>query len=146
MVDTMSRIHYILSMKVDNPTALAGRRYIAGFTVAMVAYIAILFAIVFIDKRLHPAEAVRIALYLLPLIPVIFMVPVVVRFLRDTDEFERRIVTDSLAIGAGITAMLSVTYGFLEIAGLPHPSAWWTWIVLMASWGLARCFIARQYR
>ncbi|HTU81140.1 MAG TPA: hypothetical protein VMF61_03365 [Candidatus Acidoferrales bacterium] len=133
-------------MKQDNPTYAARRHYLTSFTVAIVAYVALLFAGVFLDRHFHPAGAVRVVLYLLPVVPVIALIPIIVAYLRDTDEFERRMATDSLAIGGGVTALFSVTYGFLETVGFPRPSAWWTWCVLMGSWALARIFMSRRYR
>lgn len=133
-------------MKPDNPTEQAKRRYLTGLTIAMVAYLVVLFGSLTVVQRFEPAGLVRWLLLLAPLVPVAFLVPLVIRFMRETDEFERRIVTESLAIAAGVTAILAVTYGFLENAGLPHLSAWWTWGVLMFSWAIARVFVARHYQ
>jgi hypothetical protein len=129
-----------------NPTTQARRRYLTGLSIALVAYLVVLFGTLNLVERLEPSGPLRYLLLLAPLVPVAFLIPLVIRYLRDTDEFERRVVTESLAIAAGITAILSVTYGFLENAGLPHLSAWWTWCVLMGSWGVARVFVARQYK
>ncbi|MBV8490283.1 MAG: hypothetical protein JO199_07120 [Candidatus Eremiobacteraeota bacterium] len=133
-------------MKPDNPTTKATRRYLTGLTLAITAYVVVLFAAYTAVERWQPAGPVRYLLLLAPLIPVAFLIPLVVRFLRETDEFERRIVTESLAIAGGVTAILAVTYGFLENTGLPHLSAWWTWVVLMGSWLVARIFVARSYQ
>ena len=48
-------------------------------------------------------------------------------------------------IAAAVTGLSSATYGFLELAGLPHLSAWVTWIVVMGSWAVARSVVARHY-
>jgi len=109
-------------------------------------YLVVLFGSVLWIKHGHLEGALRYIVALLPVIPVAFLVPIVLGYLRNTDEFERRMQTESLGVAAGITAMLSVTYGFLEIAGLPHLSAWWTWTVLMLSWGIARPIVGRYYR
>jgi O-antigen/teichoic acid export membrane protein len=130
----------------SNPTLEAARRYRIALFIALAAYAIVLFATIALIKRFEPPVPVRVLALLAPLVPVGFMASVFLRYLRQTDEFERRVVTDSLAVAAGITAMLSITYGFLEVAGLPHPSAWWTWMVLMGSWGVARCFVAGRYR
>jgi hypothetical protein len=97
-------------------------------------------------KRGHVGDpSLRYAVALLPLIPVATLVPIFIGYYRNTDEFERRMQAESLAIAGGVTAMLSVTYGFLEMAGLPHLSAWWTWAVLMVSWAIARPIVGRFY-
>jgi len=132
-------------MSTPNPTYRAYRRYIVRIGTAGAAYIAIIFGTTWTVVHLDPHGALRYALLLAPLVPVAWMVAIMVQYFRDADEFERRVVTESLAIAAGVTAMLSVTYGFLENAGLPHLSAWVTWTVVMASWFVARFFVARHY-
>ena len=128
-----------------NPTTLACRRYLRQMFFMTVAYMIVLFGSVTWLKHV-PAGGLRYVIALLPLIPVAALVPIVVRYMRETDEFERRMQTESLAIAGGVTAMLAVTYGFLEIAGLPHLSAWWTWCVLMLAWAIARPLVGRHYQ
>jgi hypothetical protein len=128
-----------------NPTTLACRRYIRQMAVMTTAYVVVLFVSVTVLKHMHPGP-LRYVVALLPLIPVASLVPIFIGYYRTTDEFERRMQAESLAIAGGVTAMLSVTYGFLEIAGLPHLSAWWTWTVLMVSWAIARPLVGRHYQ
>ena len=129
-----------------NPTTLAHRRYVRSFAAAMVAYVVVLLVTVYLVKHLNIQGTMRYVLLLVPLIPVGLMVPVLLRYFRETDEFERRVLIESLAIAGGVTAAFAVTCGFLEIAGMPTLSAWWYWMVLMFSWGLTRCLMWRQYR
>lgn len=133
-------------MKIVNPTEVAARRYKVQVAINMATYVAILFASIEALNRLNPQGALRYALILAPLVPVALLVPAVVRYFRESDELERRIVTEAFAIGATVTAMLSVTYGFLENTGLPHLSAWWTWTVVMGASLVARLLLNRRYR
>lgn len=128
-----------------NPTVQACRRYIRQMAVMTLAYLIILYFAVTALKHV-PAGPLHYVLALLPLIPVVLLVPIFIGYYRNTDEFERRMQSESLAIAGGITAMLSVTYGFLEVAGWPHPSAWATWMVFMISWAIARPIVGRYYR
>ncbi|HTX58044.1 MAG TPA: hypothetical protein VMH02_00105 [Verrucomicrobiae bacterium] len=130
----------------QNPTTRAQRRYFLTFAIAMAAYAAVLVASVTLVDRFEPHGIARYALLLAPLLPVAFIFLGAVRYLRDTDEFERRVATESLAAAAGVTAAFSVTYGFLESTGLPPLSAWWTWSVLMCTWLVARLVLNRRYR
>jgi cytochrome c oxidase subunit IV len=133
-------------MNTANPTTQAKRRYVRRFSIVMTAYLVTLFATTALVDHYALQGAVRYVLLLSALVPVGFMVPIMVQYLRESDEFERRIVTESLAVAAGITAMLSVTYGFLEsFVGMPRPSAWFTWVAVMGSWFVARFFVARHY-
>lgn len=133
-------------MKSSNPTAQANRRYLVSFTIVMVAYVVLLFASITAVERFAPTGVLRYVLLLVPVVPVGFLIAAMIRYLRETDEFERRIQLESMAIAVAVTAGLSVTYGFLESAGFPRLSAWWTWGVVVGSWGIARFFVARHYR
>ena len=129
-----------------NPTVAATRRYNVGLALAMAAYLVVLFATIWTIRHYDPQGFLRFVLALAPLVPIALIVPIGVRYFRETDEFERRMTTESLAIAAGVTALLSATYAFLENAGLPPLSAWWTWTVLMLSWAVARMTVCRRYR
>lgn len=133
-------------MKPANPTQAAGRRYLIQMGILTVAYIAVLYGSISAVNALHPAGLLRYLLYLVPLVPVALILPAIVRYFLATDDYERKVMTESLAIAAAVTAMCSVTYGFLETAGLPRPSAWLTWFVVMGSWAIARAVVARHYQ
>jgi hypothetical protein len=128
-----------------NPTTLACRRYIRQMAGMTIAYLIVLFGAVTALKHVHTGP-LHYVIALLPLIPVALLVPIFIGYLQNTDEFERRMQTESMAIAGGLTAMLSVTYGFLEVAGWPHPSAWWTWCVFMVAWAIARPIVGRYYQ
>jgi amino acid transporter len=129
-----------------NPTSIAARRYKIQLTVTMAAYAVVLFASLSAIGRFNPHGLAYTLLALAPIVPVAFLIPAIARYFRDSDEMERRIVTESFAIGAGTTAILALTYGFLENAGLPHLSAWWTWTVVMGASFAARLFLNKRYQ
>lgn len=134
-----------MNQTTANPIKQAYRRYMLHLGIASAVYVVVVLGADLLVKHLDLQGPLRYTLLLAPLVPVGFMLPIMVRYLRETDEFERRIVTESLAIAAAVTAMLSVTYGFLENVGLPHLSAWWTYGIVMGSWLVARFFVARHY-
>jgi hypothetical protein len=128
----------------SNPTLKAMHRYYWHFGVSMSAYV---IAIFFSRWLWHSANGPwRTVLAVLPIIPVICVFASVVRFLLATDELQRRIVVNSLALAGGATALLAVTYGLLEADGLPRLSAWWTYAVFMSSWIVAGYFVCRRYQ
>ncbi len=129
-----------------NPAVAANRRYFWELGLAMGLYMVVLFSALTLVNGKHVSGGLEYAVLLAPVVPVALVFASVVRWLRSADELERQITLEALAVAAGITALLSVTYGFLEIAGLPHLSAWFTWCVLMGSWGIAKPFVARTYR
>lgn len=88
----------------------------------------------------------EIAVALAPVLPLIWIFIAALRLWQNTDEFNKQLMLQSLAIAGGVTAMLSVTYGFLESDVLPRPSAWWTYLAFMVSWGVASQIIRLRYR
>jgi hypothetical protein len=147
ILDIKTPVRYIVVMEsLNNPTRRAARRYAVQFSVTMALYIVVLVSALEVIQRYTIVGSWRLVLLLLPLIPVIAIVPTVLRWYRDTDEFERRLTTESLAIAAGVTAVYAVTCGFLEIAGMARVSAWYTWLVVMGSWFLARLILRLRYR
>lgn len=134
-----------MGMTTQNPTTLAKRRYVVRLIVSMAAYTVVLSAT--IAWLTHGAPTgLRIPIALLPVIPIAFVWYFIFRYLGETDEFERMAAFQAMAMAGGVTALAAVTYGFLESVGFPHLSAWWTWGVYMASWGLCRAVVARWYQ
>lgn len=66
----------------------------------------------------------------------------IARHFARVDEYIRRFLLESLAVGAGITAGLSFTYGFLETAGFPRLSMFTVWCVLCGSTGIV-CLVRK---
>lgn len=132
-------------MKSSNPTTLAKRRYTLRFWVAMAAYAIVVFASVhWLNQGVSGRWRVVVALT--PLVPIAVVFASFVDFMQNIDELERQIHLEALAIAAGVTALLAVTYGFLEVAHLPRPSAWFTYSVVMLAWLIATPFVSRKYR
>jgi hypothetical protein len=128
----------------SNPTINATRRYYWQFGLSMVAYVIVIFLSRWMWHTANgPWQAV---IALLPMIPAVFIFISIVRYLLATDELIRRIAVDSLALAGGATALIAVTYGLLEGEGLPRSSAWWTYVVFMASWFVSGYFVRRRYQ
>jgi len=128
----------------SNPAVNACRCYYWHFGASISAYVIVIF---FSRWLWHSVNGPwRTVVALLPIIPVIFIFASVVRFLLATDELQRQIVVNSLALAGGATALLAVTYGLLECDGLPRLSAWWTYAVFMSSWIVAAYFVRRRYQ
>ena len=131
-------------MKATNPTTRAMRRYMAEFTAAMVLYVVVLFGTRIAFRTYHGPLETLIALA--PVVPVFLVFIAALRLFQGTDEFNKRLMTDSLAIAGVITALFAVTYGFVEGDPLPRPSAWWTWTMFMAVWLAATLVLRLRYR
>ena len=128
----------------SNPTTLATRRYTIEFSLAMVAYIVVLFGTrIYFRTLTGPLET---AVALVPVVPVICVFIAGLRFLMNTDEFHRRIQVESLAIAGAATALAALTYGFVEGDPLPHPSAFWTFGIFAVLWVASSWLLRLRYR
>jgi O-antigen/teichoic acid export membrane protein len=123
----------------------AARRYMAEFTVAMVLYVVLLLPSVW-WIRANPESAVRWVVALIPLLPGVGVGWAVLRFFQRMDELQRRQLTETLAFAFVSSALLVLTVGFLQMAGLPHVSVWWIWLGMGASWIIGSGLTAQRYR
>jgi hypothetical protein len=82
----------------------------------------------------HPRTPWRELIALIPVVPIAGIALAYLRVLRHLDELERRIQMQALAFSFWVTALLALTYGFLQDAGLPPLSPWWIWVVMLGLW------------
>ena len=131
-------------MKTTNPATRAQNRYFLEFTLAMVAYVAVLFVSISLLRH-GVAPGLKWVVALLPVLPIVGIMAAVARFLAGSDEYVRQTLIIALAIAGGVTAMFVLTAGFLENAGMAQPSMWTIWVVYAASWGVATPLVRKFY-
>ena len=93
------------------------RRYLHEFLPAMAAYVVILLLSIWALKHAE-ATALRVLLTLAPVVPVALAGRAIVRFVRDSDELQRRIMLEGAALAALVLTMGSFSLGLLVSAGL----------------------------
>ncbi|KAF1036032.1 MAG: hypothetical protein GAK35_04135 [Herbaspirillum frisingense] len=113
------------------------KRYYKEMGGAMIAYVIVLILSLRYGLRLEHG-LLQTLVYLAPMLPFLFAIWAVVRQIRRSDEFMRKISVEHLAITAGVTAGWTFTYGFLENAGFPKLSMFTVWPVMGAVW----CFLS----
>jgi hypothetical protein len=113
---------------------------------AMVAYTVVLLVAVTLLNRLDDENIWRLPLAVAPVIPIGFALWAFLRQLGRMDELQRRIQLDAIATAAGATGMITATWGFLELAGVPPLPTIWVFPLLIALWGLATAFFSRRYQ
>lgn len=116
----------------------ANSKYRMELFSSMLFYVAVLQGSMFLSKEMEPGTA-RTLLLVTPMVPVMLAVWAIARHFRRMDEFVRQRTLESLAVAAGVTAGLSLTYGFLESAGFPKLSMFWVWSVMGGTWALYAC-------
>jgi len=123
----------------------AARKYLKEFLAAMIGYALVLpVSIVLIQHHRHAWWRYLVALA--PILPGLFIVIAVVRQLRRVDELQRRIQLDAMAFAFAGTAVVTLTYGFLENVGLPRLSSFWVWPVMAVLWVSGAAAAGRRYR
>lgn len=128
------------------------RRYLREFMPAMLAYVVVLLACSWLLKApLADAGApVRGLVALLPVLPIVLVLRAVVRLIRDSDELQRRIDLEAIAISALVVGMGYFTLGLLAAARVlvvpGQVALLWALPLLCLVYGLAKCLAQRRYR
>lgn len=93
------------------------RRYLREFGGAMAAYTLLLPSAMWALQRVEPAWA-RAVLALLPVFAVAMAARAVLRFVRDSDELQRRIQLEAFALASLVLSVGCFALGMLARAGL----------------------------
>jgi hypothetical protein len=134
-------------MNDSSSTKAAHRRYKRELWIALAIYTAFVFGGSYGVRYLEWPHWAVIAASLAPLLPALMMLRAYATFLRDIDEFQRRVHTDAILISAAIVGFSSFAYGFLEEwASFPHLPLIWVLPALIGIWGLAACIIRLRYK
>jgi hypothetical protein len=124
----------------------AGKIYAKEFLSAMGAYVIVLLVSVTLINISSGSAWWRIPLALAPVVPAIFAMRAYIRFVSRMDEMQRRIQFEALAFGFGSAAILSFSYGFLEMVGFPRLSWIFVLPLMIAMWGIGQAIAARRYQ
>jgi hypothetical protein len=121
-----------------------GKRYLREFLPAMAGYTALVPVSIWL-LRGHEHSPWRFLFAVLPVFPAALAMGAGIRFFRGLDEMQRRIQFEGLAFSFLATGLITLTYGFLENAGLPRLN--WIWIVpiLTLSWSIGLTIASRRY-
>lgn len=128
------------------------RKYLKSFIPAMLAYVVVLFASAFVFKKIGPDAQLylRAGLSLAPVIPIIFVCAALIRFLRDSDELERKIELEAIAFSSLCTGLIFISLGFLAATNIIYLNgamvAIWVFPSLFGLYGVAKYFTSRRYR
>ncbi|MFC0169997.1 hypothetical protein ACFFKC_18145 [Pseudoduganella danionis] len=93
------------------------------------------------------AGAAKTAVLTAPMLGFFLMIWAIARQVQRMDEYQRRLTMESLSLAAAITAAITFTYGFLEIAGYPRLSMFVVWGIMGSAWaimGWLRCWAAKR--
>lgn len=121
------------------------KRYLIRFLIGMGSYTILLFVAVFVAETMEEGVG-RVLMGLLPIPPILFVAWAVIQFSREADEFARRQLTESLAIGFAFGSALVASYGVLDLFGAPTLSWMWAFATYMFCWGIGSFVVSLRYR
>jgi len=137
LIDIMTTEHYSVDMT---------NRYYRDFTITMLAYSALLVLAIELVHSHDFATPLKAAIGLTPVLPLIYGVKLQMDRFRLLDELEQRIMSESIVFAFACTAIVVITYGFLQIfIDAPAVSWLWVWPVQGALWLIGRLIASRPY-
>lgn len=130
-------------MTTANP---AFRRYLKKLSLAFAVYFIMLMSMNAVMDNYTVPLALSIPLVLLPMIPVIFVIRIVVEYVRSWDEMQQRLYLEAAMIAFTLVASLTFAWGFLEDIGFPDLPTMWVMPLMMVTLALSQWFVCRRYR
>jgi hypothetical protein len=121
------------------------KRYLREFGASMAAYTIMVPISIWLLKG-HEHSSLRFVFAVLPVIPSAFAMWAAIRFFRGLDELQRRIQFEGMAFSFLGTCLISLTWGFLQNAGLPRADVIWVTPLLIMLWGLGLAISSRRYQ
>lgn len=117
------------------------------FAVGMALYALVVIAQGFLLEPSKFPTILMIPLALLPIIPGLWAMLGWLRAVRQMDELQRRIQSEAAAFSLGMTALVTFSYGFLEVyLQLPKLSMFWVWMVICAFYIPGTILATRRYK
>lgn len=122
------------------------RRYRAATLALMAVYVALMLLVWPFARGAHGTPT-KVALALLPVLPVIGVIWLMVWRVLHADELEQRLHMVALSVASGVVAAASLVGGFLGAAGVLVRGDLLLWVfpALCLVYGLARWIAARRY-
>jgi hypothetical protein len=117
------------------------------FTIWMAVYVIAVFVLsLAFNNNLIP-KALLIPAALLPMVPAVLAAFASMDGFRSMDELQRRIQSEGILFSFFISAIVTFSYGFLEVyAGFPRVSMFFVWPVLAIGWMIGSALAAHRYR
>ncbi len=125
------------------------RRYLREFLPAMLGYVIVLPLSIVLLLRAGLPTAGKVAVALLPVLPMVFVVRAMLRHMLRQDELQQRIELQAVAITCAVVGMATFSLGFLQnVRLLPSPPWAMLWVLplMIGVYGVVRFLLARRYR
>ncbi|SFU54325.1 hypothetical protein [Alicyclobacillus macrosporangiidus] len=123
----------------------SAKRYVIQVSVSMAVYIVSLLLSIWLLQT-YPHGGWRLPIAVLPVLPLCVVVWAAIQFVSGLDELQRSIHLQAVTFSFLVTVVLTLTYGFLEQAGLPHIPVLYVPLLMCALWGIGAGVASRKYR
>lgn len=121
------------------------KHYMWRFFSGMGAYMVLLFTALFFAETMEEGAG-RVLLGALPIPAILFIAWAVIQFSREADEFARRQLNESLAIGFAFGSAIVASYGVLDLFGAPTLSWMYAFATYMMCWLIGSGVVSMRYR
>lgn len=121
------------------------KRFLKAFGTSMAGYIAMVPVSIWLLKG-HEHSPLKFLFAALPVLPSAFIMWAIIRFVRSLDELHRRIHLDGMAFSFLGTCLISLTWGFLQDAGLPRADVIWVPLLLVLLWAIGLNVARQRYQ
>ncbi|HRD27666.1 MAG TPA: hypothetical protein PLO65_05140 [Caulobacter sp.] len=131
-----------------NKHSPAGRRYLKRFIPAMVAYLVLIFGASYAFRDPGLTGPLAWAIAVAPALPIVAVIAIMGLYIKEeTDEFQRRILIESMLWGFGVTLTVTTVSGFLEMyVHTPGLQSFWAFPIFCLAMGVSQLFVRRRYR
>jgi len=127
----------------------ASRRYQRALWPIMIGYALSLFLSVWLIKQGIASVPLRALVALLPVIAIALFMRAALRYLREIDELQRRIETESIGIASMLVSLVYFGGGLLQqakVVDLPAGVVMiWVFPLLCLVYGIAKMILTRRY-
>ena len=126
---------------------LSDKQYQRQSMLAMTAYVAVMLG-VWPLVRTVTGLPLKVVLALAPVLPMLYVIGLMARVVRDSDELEQRTHLLSLGVATAVVGVLSLVGGFLaagKVLRIEGDILIWVFPVLMFSYSIARGWVGRRY-
>lgn len=113
-------------------------RYLREMIGSLVLYALLLVCSIKFGRPM-PEGVARTVFLFSPMAGFLAAIWTIARHVNGIDEYQRKFILETFAVGAALTAAITFSYGFPETAGYPKISMFSVWMIMAASWVLVGC-------
>jgi hypothetical protein len=132
----------------DTATPTLRRRYLREFMPAMAVYVVAVLLSTWLLRRVD-VPVVRALVALMPVPAIALAMRAIVRYIRDSDELQRRIELEAVSIATAFVSLSYLAAGFLQSArviDIPANVAMiWVFPLVCLTYGVAKLAVMRRY-